>query len=91
MTSTAIGQTNIELARQCLALIRDIAERGASSSDPDQIGYAIQELSQVLLERLGSDAIAFMPVSAAQLTDLPHLHDELLFIDGISREIFQSA
>jgi hypothetical protein len=51
----------------------------------------IQELSQVLLERLGSEAIAFMPVSAALLTDPPHLHDELVFIDAISREMFQSV
>ena len=46
---------NMELAKKCLALVRDIAARGASSRNPDHVGYALQELSQVLLERTGTE------------------------------------
>jgi hypothetical protein len=34
----------IETARHCLRLIRDIADRGAASSDPANVGYVLQEL-----------------------------------------------
>jgi hypothetical protein len=34
MMTTPLEQKNIELARRCLVLIRDIAERGASSWGP---------------------------------------------------------
>jgi hypothetical protein len=57
-------QKNTELARRCLALIRDIAERGVLSWDPEHVGYALQELSQVLLERLGIEDRIFEPVPA---------------------------
>ena len=80
--ATAFEQTNIELGRRCLALIRDIAERGASSGDAEQVGYALQELSQVLLERLGGEDRVFEPVSAGQLTGLAPLQEELLWVDG---------
>jgi hypothetical protein len=86
---TTVEQKNTELGRRCLALIRDIAERGASSWDPEQVGYALQELSQVLLERLGGEDIMFEPVSAGQLTGLAHLHEELLWVDGFSRDMFR--
>ena len=82
-------QKNIEAARQCLALIRDIADRGASSWDPDQVGYALQELSQVLFERLGTDERNFEPVSAGEIRDLAYLHKELAWIDGFSRDMFR--
>ena len=55
-------QKNTELARWCLALIRDIAERGALSWNPELVGYALQELSQVLLERLRIEDRLFEPV-----------------------------
>ena len=87
--ATAFEQKNIELGRRCLALIRDIAERGATSWDPEQVGYALQELSQVLFERLGSEDIVFEPVSAGQLTELAQLHEELLWVDGFSRDRFR--
>jgi hypothetical protein len=89
MVTTAFEQKNIELARRCLALIRDIADRGASSWDAGQVGYALQELSQVLFERQGSEDRMFQPVSAGQLTELAHLHEELLWVDGFSREMFK--
>ena len=87
--TTPYEQKNIELGRRCLALIRDIAERGASSWDPEQVGYAIQELSQVLWERLGGEDTMFEPVSAGQLTELAQLQEELLWVDGFSREMFK--
>jgi len=43
---------NVETARQCLRLIRDIADRGAdrgaSSWDPAVVGDALPELRQVM-------------------------------------------
>ena len=36
----------IELAKKCLALISNIAGRGARSQNPEHIGYALQELTQ---------------------------------------------
>ena len=51
--SERLGQLQVEVARKCLGLIRDIAKRGAASWDPADVGYALQELSQVLLERTG--------------------------------------
>src|ERR1019366_1618653 len=50
---------NVEQAKQCLRLIRDIADRGASSWDPRNVGYTLQELSQVLLERTGNEDRVF--------------------------------
>jgi hypothetical protein len=64
----ARSSANVELARKCLGLIRDIAERGALSWDPDDIGYALQELSQVLLERTGTEEDLARPVSALRCT-----------------------
>jgi hypothetical protein len=89
MVNNAFEQKNTELGRRCLALIRDIADRGASSWDPEQVGYALQELSQVLFERLGCEDRMFPAVSAGQLTDLAHLYDELLWVDGFSRDMFR--
>src|SRR5262249_42506088 len=56
--------TNLDLAKKCLALIRDVAARGACSEDPGLIGYALQELTQVLLERTGIEDRLFEPVPA---------------------------
>jgi len=54
-----LNGANPTLGQKCLGLIRDIAECGAASSDPSQVGYAIQELRQVLSERPGSDERVF--------------------------------
>jgi len=43
----------------------------------------------VLFERQGSEDRMFQPVSAGQLTELAHLHEELLWVDGFSREMFK--
>jgi hypothetical protein len=84
-------EQNVELAKRCLELIRDIAERGASARDEEHIAYALQELSQVLFERIDGDARVFQVQSAADLEDLSHLYQELLFVDGASEDMFQAA
>jgi hypothetical protein len=71
---------NIEDAKQCLRLIGDIAGRAASSWNPEHVGYALQELSQVLLERTGIHDRIFEPVPAGELGDLSNLLEELAFI-----------
>jgi hypothetical protein len=78
---------NIEDAKECLRLIRDIADRGASSWNPDRVGYALQELTQVLLERSGESERVFEPVSARELGDLRPLLSELDFVNGCSEDM----
>jgi hypothetical protein len=80
--TSSISQDRIELAKKCLHLIGQIAERGARSQSPANIGYVIQELSQVLLERTGTEDRVFEPVDADQLHDLSRLYGELDWVDG---------
>src|SRR5712672_2390268 len=87
MAGSLTGEDRIELAKKCLRLIGRIAERGARSQDPEIIGYAIQELSQVLLERTGTEDRVFEPVDADQLHDLSRLHTELDWVDGSSSDL----
>jgi hypothetical protein len=84
------GPNNIELARRCLALISDIAGRGACSQNPEHIGYALQELTQVLVERTGNNDRLFEPVPADEIRDLPWLHEELDFVDSLSQSMMAS-
>ena len=79
-----------EMARRCLSLISEIAGRGARSRDPEQIGYALQELTQVLFERTGCDDRLFEPVAADQIKGLTKLHGELDFINGSSQDFMAS-
>jgi hypothetical protein len=72
--STNLSSERLELARKCLRLIRDIAKRGASSCNADDVGYALQELSQVLLERTGMEDRLFEPIPADQIGNLRTLH-----------------
>jgi len=81
------GSNNIELAKRCLALISDIAVRGACSQSPEEVGYALQELTQVLIERTGNDARLFKPIPADEIHDLRGLHDELDFVDSCSQSM----
>lgn len=83
---TTTQGTNVELARKCLALIRDTAEWGALSWDPADVGYALQELSQVLLERAGTEDRVFEPVPANEIYDLSSLLSELQWIEDFRRE-----
>jgi hypothetical protein len=57
--NSASPRANFELAQKCLIAIRDIADRGVRSLDPEIMGYAIQELTQVLVERTGNDERLF--------------------------------
>src|ERR1700674_5279168 len=91
MARSLTSQARIELAKTCLRLIGRIAERGARSHNPEIIGYALQELSQVLLERTGTQDRIFEPVRADQIQDLTWLYGELDFVnvcssDHMSRE-----
>jgi hypothetical protein len=90
MQSLKGSSTNVELARKCLSLIRDIADRGAMSWDPEIVGYALQELSQVLLERTGTEDRIFEPVAAGEIPDLAALYVELEWVNGFSQEFCAS-
>ncbi len=81
------GPNNIELAKRCLALISDIAGRGACSQNPELIGHALQELSQVMLERTGSKVRRFEPVPPDQIHDLEWLHEQLDQVNWHSEDL----
>jgi len=87
MPDTKRNSAKVELARKCLGLIRDTAERGASSWDPKVVGYALQELSQVLLERTGTDEREFEPVPADEIHDLAKLYEELAWVEGCTQDL----
>jgi hypothetical protein len=72
-------------------LISDIAKRGAHSQDPAQVGFALQELSQVLVERTGTEETLFEPMPPNQMTDLERLLEELNFVDSGSQSLEASA
>ena len=81
------SKRRIELARKCLAMISRIASRGACSENPEHIGYALQELSQVLCERTGSEDRLFPPIAVDRLRDLNHLIEELSLVDAASSDM----
>ena len=83
------GSNNLELARKCLTLISGIASRGARSGDPDMVGYALEELSQVLFERTGSEERAFEPVPPDEIStsSLQTLIEELASVNGYLPEL----
>jgi hypothetical protein len=85
--STNLSSERLELARKCLRLIRDIAKRGASSCNADDVGYALQELSQVLQERTGMEDRLFEPIPADQIGNLRALYIELEFVDCVSQDL----
>ena len=86
MAERLTSEDRIELAKKCLRLIAQIAERCARSQNPEVIGYALQELSQVLLERTGTRDTIFEPVRADQIDDLTWLYGELDFVDVSSSD-----
>ena len=90
MAGSLTSEARIELAKTCLRLIGRIADRGARSQSPANIGYVLQELSQVLLERTGAQNRVFEPVDADQLHDLTRLYGELDFVDVISSDLVSS-
>ena len=86
MAGRLTSEARIELAKKCLRLIGRLAERGARSRNPANVGYVIQELSQVLMERTGTQDRIFEPVDADQLHDLTRLYGELDFVDVCSSD-----
>ena len=87
MAGSLTSEDRIELAKKCLRLIAQIAEQCARSQNPEVIGYALQELSQVLLERTGTRDTIFEPVRADQIDDLTRLCGELDFVDVSSSDL----
>jgi len=87
----AASSDNDQLARQCLKLIAEIANRGSRSQDPQQIGYALQELTQVLFERTGNDDRVFEPVAPSEISDLHKLYRELDWINCSAQSMAASA
>lgn len=86
MTKEVSG-IRIATAKECLSLISRIAGRGSSSNRPESISYALEELSQVLVERTGTEERVFEPVTADQIRDLDWLLDELGLVDSFSSSI----
>lgn len=84
MMSNRSASINVQLARKCLTLIRDIADRGAASWSPECVGYALEELSQVMLERTGDCERQFEPVPAGEISDLNWLAASLELVDAFS-------
>ena len=82
MQSNEVDGDRAELGRQVLGLVREIADRGAASRDPAVVGYAIQELTQVLYERTGNEKRMFEPVPSNQIPGLNSLAEELNFVNG---------
>ena len=70
----------VETARHCLRLIRDVADRGAVSSDPANVGSA--ELRQAVVESVGDKGRLFEPVPANEIVDLDPLLTELQWLDN---------
>ena len=87
MEASLTSEARIELAKTCLRLIGRIAERGARSQNPEIIGYVLQELSQVVLERTGSEDRIFEPVPADEINDLTRLYGELDWVDVSSSDL----
>jgi len=85
MTIAVVDKT--AMARRCLRLISEIAIRGARSSDPEIVGYVLQELTQVLYERTGDEDRQFASLPPDNLYDLPALWKELDFVNGCAESM----
>jgi hypothetical protein len=92
-SAASAGLNKLELARKCLMLIRDIADRGARSQNTEHLGYALQELTQVLVERTGNEDRLFEPLPPDEIPadDLQHLYTELDFVNSASESMAESA
>ena len=87
MRSHIVSESNVAMTRKCLTLICDIAGRGARADDPNHVGYALQELSQVILERTGTERRLFEPASALQMNGLEKLEQELSFVNDCAADM----
>ena len=86
-SSERLGTKNVQTAKECLRLFKDIAERGVDCWDPAKVGYAHRDLTQVLLERTGSTDRVFEPVAPGELDGLKELFEELLFVNASSQDM----
>ncbi len=77
----------IALAKKCLVLISWIASEGARSNNPEHIGFALQELSQILFERTGNLDRIFPAISADEITDLNTLYAMLDVVAGFTEDM----
>ena len=78
----------MELATRCLSIIRDIADRGANSCNPEHVGYALQELSQMLFCKTGAKFRAFEPAPADEIQGLEDLLSDLELMDTFSTSMW---
>jgi len=90
-TTTKPIEGKTDIAKRCLSLIGEIARRGARSSNPEVIGYALQELTQVLFERSGSQERIFEPVAPDRISDLEELFVELASVNDAATSMARSA
>jgi hypothetical protein len=81
------GRKNVTLARKCLALISDVAGRGARARYPHVVEHALQSLTQELLARIGIQEEIVRPASATELFGLESLLEELRWVDDASRDL----
>ena len=59
-------ESNAQLAKKCMALIRDMATLVADSDSPEQIGYALQELNSSLSDYMWEEPVLFTSEEAEQ-------------------------
>ncbi|MFN7992745.1 MAG: hypothetical protein U0Q18_04050 [Bryobacteraceae bacterium] len=75
------------LARHCLMLIRSVATQGIISPNSEIVEYALQELSQVLVERTGIEEFVFDLVDSDEIRDLAFYLDRLYHLAQSSRAL----
>ena len=65
-----------------------ILSAGANSCNPEHVGYALQELSQMLFYRTGAKFRAFEPVPADEIQGLEDLLSDLELMDTFSTSMW---
>ena len=75
----ASGSGGGDVARECLFVMKEIIDRALSTSNPNHSGYAIEELTQVLLKC--AVRAEGLPDSPGRMPELPCLLEELEFVD----------
>jgi len=81
----------IDTARHCLRLIRDISDRSTTSSDLANGDYASQELRQVGVESAGAKDRLFEPVPEDEIVNLEPLLTELQFVDDSLQDMCEKV
>src|SRR5690242_6183101 len=79
-----VEPTNIDKARRCFALIREIAEFGAGAWDPNTVGHVLQEFGDAFLRQTGREDPEFHLVPLDEMNGLDVLLAELQsLLEGI--------